>query len=73
MEDEKVKYVKINYEEYLKIYEQIVELRTIKNFIKHNVEKNENENLKIDYYFGEHLLNLIKYIDTEFYNELQQG
>ena len=63
---------KMDYKAYVELYEEILKLRTIKKFIKHNVEK-DDKGLKTDYYFGENLLNLIKYIDTEFYNELQQG
>jgi hypothetical protein len=45
----------------------------IKNYIKDKISKDENGELKGDLFFTEDLLKLIKYIDKEFYNELQQG
>ena len=58
---------------YFEIYEQISELKSIKRLIKDNVRKNDDGKLEINMFFADDLLKLIKYIDTEFYNELQQG
>lgn len=46
--------------------------KIVKRFIKDNVYINENEKLETDMFFGENLLKIIKYIDAEFYKELQQ-
>ena len=52
---------------------ELYKFRIFKNFIKENVVC-EKRDLKIDnIFFKEDLLKLIRYIDTEFYNELQQG
>lgn len=59
--------------ENLKIYNQIAELNSIKRLIKDNVKKNEDGKIEISMFFADDLLKLIKYIDIEFYNELQQG
>lgn len=64
---------KMDYKAYVEIYEKIAELNSIKRLIKDNIQKNEDGKLEISLFFGEDLLKLIKYIDIEFYNELQQG
>lgn len=53
-----------------------INLTYIKNLIEDNVEIKEGElNIKNYYSFSEDLIKLIKYTDTEFYNNLkkQQG
>ena len=64
---------KMDYKAYVEVYEKIAELNSIKRLIKDNIQKNEDAKLEISLFFGEDLLKLIKYIDIEFYNELQQG
>ena len=63
----------ISYDAYIEVYEQIAELKSIKRLIKDNIKKNEDGKIEISIFFNEDLLKLIKYIDEEFYNELQQG
>ena len=64
---------KMDYKAYVEVYEKIAELNSIKRLIKDNIQKNEDGKLEISLFFGEDLIKLIKYIDIEFYNELQQG
>ena len=54
------------------LYENMKELQIIKNFIKENTFKNEKDEVATGLYFGSELLNLLKYIDKDFYKELQQ-
>lgn len=53
------------------LYDKIKELQIIQNFIRENTTVNENGKLEAGLLFGSELINLIKYIDTDFYNELQ--
>lgn len=53
------------------IYEKIEELKIIQNFIRENTTLNEDGKIETGFLFGSDLLKLIKYIDTDFYNELQ--
>ena len=64
---------KTDFEKRLMIYEEISELNSIKRLIKDNVRTNEDGKIEISMFFADDLLKLIKYIDTKFYDELQQG
>ena len=64
---------KIDCKAYIEIYEKISELSSIKKLIKDNIKINEDGKLETKLFFAEDLVKLIKYIDIEFYKELQQG
>jgi basic membrane lipoprotein Med (substrate-binding protein (PBP1-ABC) superfamily) len=58
---------------YINIYNTFKELEAIKELIKDNIEQGKNDLIfKNSFSFTEDLLKLIKYTDTEFYNELKQ-
>ena len=56
---------------YIKIYDTQIKLNAIKNLIKDSTTV-ENGTVKIsNIFFTDNLINLIKYTDEEFYNELK--
>lgn len=56
----------------LDLFEQMKELQIIKNFIRENTIVNKDRKVETGLFFGSELLNLIKYIDKDFYQELQR-
>ena len=77
--------VKISFESYMLLYRSFMELNSIKELIRDNIEcensklfaedkvVSEISRLRINnLFFTEELLKLIKYTDKEFYNELEQ-
>lgn len=59
-------------ESFVYLVTQLNELKAIKECIRKNTVISKDGRAEISLFFGNELLNLIKYIDVDFYKELKQ-
>ena len=63
---------KLEIKQYIELYDELTKYKILKNFIKENIKIDDKGKVETNFYIADDLVKLIKYIDKNFYNELEQ-